>query len=103
MTGTLKVKPQNLISASTEFNNSASRMQTITGEMMSIVRSTTGAWQGEAQSTYNNSFNQLDDDMQKLYRLVSEHSTDLNDMAQEYIRVENLNQQAAAALPKDVL
>ena len=103
MTGTLKVDPQKLISASTEFHSSASRMQSLTNEMMSIVRSTTAAWQGEAQASYANSFQQLDDDMQKLYRIVTEHSTDLSEMAQTYINAENANQQAAAALPKDVL
>ena len=103
MTGTLNVDPQKLIAASTEFGSSANKLRGLTSEMMNIVRSTNGVWTGEAQASYNNSFSALEDDMTKLFNIVTEHSKDLNEMAQTYINAENKAQSEAAALPKDVL
>lgn len=91
MQGLLKVTPEKLISASGEFGGCAQQISSLTQEMMTLVRSLNSVWQGEAAMAYGNKFSSLQSDMDKLYRMVVEHSQDLNEMAQGYQQAESMN------------
>lgn len=103
MDGIIKVDPQKLISTADEFNGTGSQIKTLTDNMVSIVDSLKSAWEGEASTTYNTKFHQLQDDMNRMYNMISEHVKDLNEMAQQYITAENANIDTGNTLSGDVI
>ena len=99
----LKVTPEQLISTSEEFNAAGGQIRTLTSNMTSLVDGLKGAWEGEAATAFNTKFHQLDDDMQKMYRMIDEHVKDLQEMARQYIDAENAAQDMANSLAGDVI
>ena len=99
----LKVTPEQLISTSDEFNSCGAQIRTLTSNMTSLVDGLKGAWEGEAATAFNTKFHQLDDDMQKMYRMIDEHVKDLQAMAQEYMKAETAAQDMANSLAGDVI
>ena len=103
MEGILKVDPQKLISTANEFNATGATVRGLTEQMISIIDSLRSVWEGDAATTYNTKFHQLDDDMQKMHRMIEEHVKDLNEMATQYINAENANIDTGSALAGDVI
>lgn len=103
MEGTLRVTPEQLESTATEFSSKGSTISNLTAQMSQIVNGLGGVWEGEAATSYTRQFNQLEDDVQKITRMVQEHATDLNEMAGRYRAAETANQDEAAGLPGDVV
>ena len=103
MEGYLKVTPEKLISTSGEFQQSGSRIRNLTREMINIVDSLRSVWEGEAASAYNTKFHQLDDDMEKMHRMIEEHVKDLAEMARQYQLAETSNIEFGNALAGDVI
>lgn len=103
MEGILKVDPQKLISTADEFNTTGGQVKGLTDQMITIIDSLKSVWEGEASSTYNTKFHQLQDDMDKMYRMIEEHVKDLNEMAQQYITAENTNIDTGSSLAGDVI
>ena len=71
--------------------------------MMDLIKSLSASWNGEASQAYLAKFKALQPDMDKMYRMVQEHSQDLQDMAQAYIQAENANVEATQSLLVNVL
>lgn len=103
MEGTLRVDPQKLISTADEFGAAGGQVRSLTDRMLSIVDSLKSIWEGDAATTYNTKFHQLEDDMNRMYRMIDEHVKDLNEMAQRYIEAENINTETGNALAGDVI
>ncbi len=103
MDGIIKVDPQKLISTADEFNGTGNQVKSLTDNMVSIIDSLRSVWEGEAATTYNTKFHQLQDDMDKMYRMIQEHVKDLNEMAQQYITAENANIEIGSSLAGDVI
>lgn len=103
MEGYLKVTPEKLISTSGEFQQSGSRIRNLTREMINIVDSLRSVWEGEAASAYNTKFHQLDDDMERMHRMIEEHVKDLSEMARQYQLAETSNIEFGNALAGDVI
>lgn len=103
MDGILKVDPQKLISTADEFNTTGGQVKSLTDQMISIIDSLKSAWEGEAATAYNTKFHALQDDMDKMYRMIQEHVKDLNEMAQQYITAENTNIDTGSSLSGDVI
>ncbi|GFI19440.1 protein YukE [Lachnospiraceae bacterium] len=103
MEGILKVTPEKLISTAQEFQQSGSRIRNLTQEMVNMVDSLKSAWEGEAATAYGTKFHQLDDDMEKMHRMIEEHVKDLNEMARQYQLAETTNMESANALAGDVI
>ncbi|MBE5881916.1 MAG: WXG100 family type VII secretion target [Lachnospiraceae bacterium] len=103
MASSILVTPEKLITTAQEFSQKGTQVNTLTREMLQIVNAMSAAWTGEASMAYSKQFNALDDDMTKMYRMITEHSTDLQDMARAYQDAEKTNIQSANALPKDVI
>ena len=103
MQGYIKVTPSQLISTADSFNTSAGKVRSITDNMLSIVNGLKGVWEGEAATTYTGKFNQLEDDMQKMNRMIQEHVKDLNEMAREYENAETISVETGSALANDVI
>ncbi len=98
MTGTLRVTPEKLISTAQSFSSSAGTVQNLTGSMLSTVDSLNGTWAGEYNKAHG-----LQESMNKMIKMINEHSTDLQAMAQVYQEAERTAQEAAAALQTDVI
>ena len=103
MEGILKVTPEQLESASGEFAAKATTVGNLTSEMTQLVEGLSSIWEGEAATAYTSKFRQLDDDIQRMIRMVQEHSNDLNEMARVYREAENVNQDEIASLAGDVI
>lgn len=103
MEGFLKVDPQKLISTADEFNTTGGQVKGLTDQMITIIDSLKSAWEGEAATTYNTRFHALQDDMDKMYRMIQEHVKDLNEMAQQYMSAENANIDTGSSLADDVI
>jgi len=103
MDGIIKVDPQKLISTAEEFSGTGNQVKTLTDNMISIIDSLKSVWEGEAATTYNTKFHQLQDDMEKMNRMIQEHVKDLNEMAQKYITAENTNIDTGNSLAGDVI
>lgn len=98
MTGNLRVTPEKMISMSSQFGQSDSQVNTLTQNMMAIVTQLNTTWAGEAATEYYNKLKGLEADMQKLHKMIQEHTTDLQDMAKTFQEAEKANLQTASAL-----
>lgn len=103
MTGTLRVTPEKLISTAQSFSSSAGTVQNLTNNMLSTIDSLNSTWAGEAATAYYNKAHSLQESINKMVRMINEHSTDLQAMAQTYQEAEKTAQQTAAALKTDVI
>ena len=103
MEGYIKVAPETLASTAGEFGGQATQLQSLTGEMMQLIQSLSAAWNGEASAAFLAKFNGLQPDMDKMFRMVQEHSTDLQEMATAYMQAENANTEATKQLLNNIL
>ena len=98
MTGNLRVTPEKMISMSTQFAQSDTTVNNLTSQMMDIVNQLNSTWAGEAATGFYEKLRGLQGDMQKLHKMIQEHTTDLNEMAKTYQQAERENVQTASAL-----
>ena len=103
MEGILKVTPEKLIEASNEFSSAGKAISALTAEMMSIVNGLRSIWQGEASTSYSNKFSGLQDDIEKINRMIEEHVRDLGEMAREYQTAENESVEQSSGLSTEVV
>ena len=103
MDGILKVTPETLRGTATEFQGTGSQVRSLTQNMISLINSMKSIWQGEAANAYSTKFNSLQDDMEKMNRMINEHVKDLNEMAQRYQDAEQKNTEDSNALRGDVI
>ena len=72
--------------------------------MTQLAEGLATVWEGEASAAYIGKFRQLDDDIQKMIRMVQEHTNDLEAMAKIYRDAENeVIMNEIADLPGDVI
>lgn len=103
MEGILKVTPEKLIQSSGEFAMTGSQVRNLTGEMMTLVQSLKGLWMGDASGAYAGKFQGLQGDMDKLYRMIQEHASDLQEMAGQYQKAESGNTEQGNSLDAGVV
>ena len=103
MTGTLRVTPEELARTSAEFGSKATTVQGITNNMLQLVKGLSSAWRGDANTAYTNKFNGLEDDMNRLYKMIDEHSKDLQEMSNMYRTAEEANVEESNSLPADAI
>lgn len=103
MTGQLKVTPQELINAASDFSSKNQTIKGITTEMISLVNALSQIYEGDAASAYIKKFSQLSEDMDQIYRKINEHSTDLQEMAQVYIKTEDAETSSDNAMSHNLI
>ena len=103
MEGIIKVSPQLLTSTASEFSSQGSAVNSLTGEMMNLITGMSAAWEGEAAVAYINRFKGLEDDIQKMVRMIQEHSSDLEEITQVYAQSDSANAEMANSLSSDVI
>ena len=102
MEGIIKVSPQLLTSTASEFGNQGNVINTLTGEMMNLITGMASTWEGDAATAYITKFRGLEDDIQRMVRMVQEHSRDLQEMARIYSDADMANAEEANSLSADV-
>ena len=104
MNGTLKVSTSKLTSTANQFQNYGNQVKNITTQMTNTVNQLTGSvWSGDAANAYRKKFNSLQDDINRMVKMINEHVTDLNAMAQQYETVEKANISLGNSLSGDVI
>lgn len=103
MTGNLLVTPEKLISTSQEFAQTGTEVNNLTQQMLQTVRDLKSTWAGEANTAYDGKFNALEDDMSRMYKMVQEHSNDLQEMAKNFQAAETSGVETSNALAGDVI
>ena len=103
MTGNLLVTPEKLISTADDFDAVNSQVRTLTQQMIDTINSLSSTWAGEAATAYNSKFLELNDDMEKISRMITEHANDLKEMANNYKTAESSNVETASTLAGDVI
>lgn len=103
MEGIIKVSPQLLTSTASEFSNQGKVISNLTGEMMNLITGMASTWEGDAATAYITKFRGLEDDIQKMIRMIQEHSSDLQEMAQIYSEADMANAEEANSLSSDVI
>lgn len=98
MTGNLRVTPEKMISVSTQFQQSDSTVNSLTRSMLDIAAQLNSSWAGEAATGYYTKLKGLDSDMQKLHKMIQEHTSDLQEMAKTFQKAEQANLQTANSL-----
>lgn len=102
--GILRVTPEKLQATASSFEGTASQVNSLTQQMTSLVTSLSGqVWSGEAATAYVTKFNGLQDDMNRIYKMIKEHSDDLIQMAQQYSTAESANVDLASSLSADII
>lgn len=103
MTGILKVTPEQLVSTANEFQNIGTTVRNLTTEMTNTVTGLSSVWEGEAATAYVAKFNGLQDDIERLHAMITEHVTDLTEMATVYSNAEKTDMDQIATLSSDVI
>ncbi len=101
ISGNLRVTPEKMISISGQFGSSNSTVKNLTNNMLNIASALKSTWGGEAANTYYQKLNGLTNDMNKLYKMIKEHTDDLQLMAKTYQTAERANQATASSLKVD--
>ncbi|MBR3200970.1 MAG: WXG100 family type VII secretion target [Mogibacterium sp.] len=103
MANTIKVETSRLKAAASEFSNTSAQIKNATNTMTQTVGQLSGSvWSGDAATAYANKFNGLQDEIQKIDKMIQEHVKDLNEMAAEYERAENEATQTASSLNSEI-
>lgn len=101
--GTLLVTPEALQQKSQTFRSLAIQVKALHDDMIQRTNATASAWEGNAAEAYRAKFAALQSAMDTINRMIIEHSTDLENMAQVYIDAENQATSQVDALPASTL
>ncbi len=100
----LTVTPAKLKSKATEFSSDSSKVNTTCKKMFNLIKQLNGAvWSGTAADAYKNQFNKLEDDTQRMVKMINEFVSDLQDIATEYQKAETTNETTSKSLTTNVI
>lgn len=100
----IKVDTKKLTSTATSFQSTGNEIANLTKNMTNTVEALTGnIWSGDAAKAYVKKFNGLQNDIQKIAKMINEHVEDLTAIAKQYETSEETNIAAANALSDDVI
>ena len=97
--GTLLVTPEVLQQKSQTFRTMAVQVKALHDDMIQRVNSMSSVWEGTAADSFRTKFTALQSAMDTINRMIMEHSTDLEAMAQTYIDAENQSASQVDSLP----
>lgn len=99
MADRIKVTPDKLRTTSTSLEQRAQELQSVTAQMISLVSGISkNVWSGEANTAYLNKFKNIDSQVSKMRKNLSEQSQHLNKIASAYRMAESTNQGAPAKI-----
>lgn len=101
--GTLLVTPEALQQKSQTFRSMAVQVKALHDDMIQRVNATASGWEGNAADAFRAKFAALQSAMDTINRMIMEHSTDLEQMAQVYMDAEGQNASLIDSLPASTL
>lgn len=103
MEGQLKVIPQDLMNTSSDFSSKGQAVNNLTQEMLTLVASLSGGWEGDASGAYTKKFSELSGDITQVNNKIKEHVEDLQEMAKKYESAENINTEAHNVMSSNLI
>lgn len=104
MQGIIKVSTAKLTITANAFSATGNQIKSITTQMTVTVNTLSGSiWNGDAANAYKKKFNGLQDDINRMVKMIQEHVKDLNNMAREYEQTEASNINLGNSLSDDVI
>lgn len=103
MEATLLVTPEQLQSTASNFSAKATQVKALHDSMIQKIQSLNGSWTGTAADAYTTKFNNLQTSMDTIFRMIQEHVSDLNAIAEQYTTAETQAAAAANELPASTL
>ena len=100
---TLLVEPDALRQKASMAEKKIQAMQTVFEEMETTVNRTNNYWIGEAGDAHREYFTSKKPDIEEMFKRLTEHVRELNQMASVYSNVEKEVTQLAQDLPADVI
>lgn len=88
MENKLLVSPEQLKATAGEFSAQATQVKALHDEMIAKVNNLSSVWTGTAGDNYRGKFKDLQKSMDTISRMIQEHVSDLNAMAEEYDAVD---------------
>ena len=101
--GILIVTPEALQQKSQAFRSLAIQVKALHDDMIQKVVTTSAAWEGGAAESFRAKFAALQTSMDTINRMILEHSTDLEQMAQAYMTAESQASSQVDSLPASTL
>lgn len=99
----LNVNAQDLINTADMFEQSGTTVSQLTTEMLSLVTGLSSVWEGDVAQMYISKFTALDDDIERMVGMITEHVADLYSMAFNYLDAESEGMSAVEILSTDVI
>lgn len=99
----LNVNAQDLINTADMFEQSGSTVNQLTSEMLGLVTGLSSVWEGDVAQMYISKFTSLEDDIEKMVGMITEHVSDLYEMASNYMDAEAEGMNATEILSTDVI
>ena len=100
----LKVTPSQLKNKASDFKGKATKVRNTTDKMLNLIKQINeSTWSGDAAEAYKKQFNKLEEDMKQMFKMITEYSTDLTQIAEKYESTEKANQAIAQSLATDVV
>lgn len=100
---TLKVTPEELKSKAQQIQGQIERFEAAWNNVVQIVGSSRGYWQGDAGNVHQKQFRLYQEDVEKVVRRLKEHPVDLLKMAGVYEESERRVQEKIRELSGDVI
>lgn len=99
----IRVDSAKLIQAAMNFDCQKRTVQTRTNQMIQLVNSLSGKWQGEASNAYRAKFNKLQGDIHQMMAMIEDYVNDLKDVAKLYSTAESTGTSKINQLMDDVI
>lgn len=96
------IDPKGLKEKANEFDNVRERVRVLIADIDGRISGLNAAWQSDAATTYQQSFKQLSTSIENLDRIIRNHVTNLNAIADEMLGAEAKTQSEASELPKAI-
>lgn len=103
MEGFLRVTPEELQRTASSFSARGKNIASTTEGMMNLVTNLVSMWEGDASTSYIKTFSNLQENILRINQKIQEHASDLNEIAQNFIRAEDSMTQSNSALPTNPL
>lgn len=99
----LKVTPEQLQAKAAVTKDNIGKLTGCFERISSIINRTGNYWIGEAGDLHRKLYTDENDNIQEMFARLSEHPTDLEQIAGTYLNVENEVENIAMELPGDVI
>lgn len=104
MANQINVSTQVLRNTANGFSDTGSQIRGLTQDITSTVTGLGGSvWEGTAATSYVSKFQNLQQAINKMDKMIQEHVEDLQAMASEYEAAENTNASTASSLNSNVI